>query len=68
MTALHEPLALMWQDVLRKNGIHAMVKNMGGGLAYEWGRASTPSPDYDIFVKKSDLERAREVLGLGEEE
>lgn len=59
---LDEPEAEMWRELLQNNGIPAMVKNMGGGLSYEWGRAATFAKDYDLFVKRSDVERTREIL------
>ncbi|MGB2694122.1 MAG: hypothetical protein WBD55_02915 [Dehalococcoidia bacterium] len=59
---LSEPEAEMWRELLQNNGVQAMTKNMGGGLAYNWGRATTFANDYDIFVKRSDVGRARDLL------
>ena len=57
-----EPEAEMWRELLRNNGIPAMSKNMTG-WAYNWGAQSLPfERNYDLFVKQSDVERAREVL------
>ncbi len=64
-SGLSEPEAEMWRELLQNNGIPAMVKNMGGGLGYQWGRATTFTNDYDLFVKRSDLVRAQEIYSQG---
>lgn len=57
---LSEPEALMYRELLENNGVAAMVKNMNAlSVTREFG--SMPG-DFDILVKQSDLERAREVL------
>ncbi len=57
--ALPEPEAEMWRGLLANNGIVAMVKYAGalGGYGYRGG-----TRDFDLFVKQSDLVRARQVL------
>jgi hypothetical protein len=58
--ALGETEAQMSRDILEDNGIPATVKNTDAlSIAYY---ASTGN-SYDLFVKQSDLERARELLG-----
>ncbi len=54
--------AEMWRELLENDGVPAMFKNMGGGLSYHFGAADTFTSDWDLFVKESDLERARELL------
>ncbi|MDZ4278972.1 MAG: DUF2007 domain-containing protein [Dehalococcoidia bacterium] len=57
---MSEPEAQMWRDVLADNGIAATTKNMNFlSVAYYAG----PFNDFDMWVKQSDLERARETLG-----
>jgi hypothetical protein len=46
---------------LREAGIHAMARRSFGGP--EWGLSSAN----DVLVNAEDLERARELLGAGEE-
>ena len=58
-TGLLEPEAEMWQELLAKNGIRAMVRNMDV-LSVAYG--ASPSNNFDMWVKQSDLERAREIL------
>jgi hypothetical protein len=56
-----EPEALMLQELLASEGVHALVRNRdaatsrGGG----WG----PAWAYELCVLRRDLRRAREVLG-----
>lgn len=59
--ALTEPDAEMWRTLLVNNGVPAMVKNVGSGF-WRMGQPSSFSPDYDLFVRQSDLERAEEIL------
>ncbi len=58
--ALTEPEAEMWRELLENGGITAMVKYVGA----LGGQASRPlgTREFDLFVKQSDLERAREIL------
>jgi hypothetical protein len=58
--ALSEAEAQMSRDILEDNGIPAMVKNMNFlTVTHEAGSFGN---DHDLFVKQSDLERARELL------
>ena len=58
-SGLSELEAKMWQELLAKNGIHTLAKSANFLSAYQ----VAPMPnDYDIWVKQSDLERAREIL------
>lgn len=58
--ALSETEAQISRDILQDNGIPAMVKNMNFlTVTHEAGSIGN---DYDLFVKQSDLERARELL------
>lgn len=61
--AMNKPEAEMWREMLENDGIPSMVKNITGGYLYEYGNATLMRPDFDLFVKQSDLERAREALG-----
>lgn len=58
-SGLSEPEAGMWRELLEDAGIRCLVKNMNY-LSVSYGAAG-PN-DYDMWVKRSDLERAREVL------
>jgi hypothetical protein len=60
---LREEEAEMWRELLQNNGIPAMVKNVGGGLGYHYGRAGMFTADYALYVRSSDVAGAREVLG-----
>ncbi len=60
IAALTEPEALMRRELLDRGGVPAMVKNTGALQSH----LQLPfSQDFDIFVKKSDAERAAEILG-----
>ena len=65
--ALSEPEAEMWRELLAEGGIVTMVKYAGalGGYGYRGGGTI----DFELFVKQSDMERAREILApmLGSE-
>ncbi len=62
---LSEAEAQMSRDILEDNGIPAMVKNMNFlTVTHETGSFGN---DYDLFVKQSDLERARELLSPAQE-
>ncbi|MCH7812132.1 MAG: DUF2007 domain-containing protein [Chloroflexi bacterium] len=58
--AISEQEAGMWRELLENNGIPAMSKNMSG-LSVT-GHVGPMAIDFDLFVKRSDLERAREIL------
>ncbi len=60
VAALSEPEAQMRRELLENNGVPAMVKDRGGGLHAIGGGVPF---GYDLFVKKSDAERAAEILG-----
>ena len=59
MTAPNEPLARLWEQVLQEAGIPSLVRPGGPG-AGAWGSVATF--EHDIFVRESDLERAREIV------
>ncbi len=59
--ALSEPEAAMWRELLENNGIPAMVKNTNV-LSVTFETGSMPW-DCDLYVRRRDLERAREILG-----
>ncbi len=58
--ALSEPDALMRRELLDANGIAALARNVSGDSA-AYGAASPFG--FGLFVKKSDAERAAEILG-----
>ena len=60
IAALTEPEALMRRELLDHQGVPAMVKNTGALQSH----LQLPfSQDFDLYVKKSDAERAVEILG-----
>ena len=58
--ALSEPEAQMRREQLEREGVPAMVKDMGAGFS---AYGATPPLGFDLFVKQSDLERAEDILG-----
>ncbi len=60
VAALTEPEAQMRQELLENESVPAMVKNVG---ALQSHLQQPFSQDFDLFVKRSDAERAAEVLG-----
>jgi hypothetical protein len=59
-SALTEPEALMWRELLENNGVPAMVKNVNPlSVTHSF---PTPFGDFDLYVKQADAERAEEVL------
>jgi len=56
--ALSEPVAEMYRELLADNGIVAMVKNMGALTHLRLPMEN----DFDLFIRQSDLERAKELL------
>ena len=58
--ALPEPEAEMWRELLANSDIMAMVKYAGalGGYGYR----GVGTRDFEMFVKQSDVARAREIL------
>jgi len=62
VAAITEPEAEMWRELLAANGIPTMVKNTSF-LSVDMGGAPLPTPNhFDMWVKQSDFERARELL------
>ena len=58
--ALSEPEAEMWREALANEGIPSASKNTDGvAVAY----SASSGQSIDLFVKQSDLARARETLG-----
>lgn len=55
----NEPLARWSADILRQEGIEALVRASGAGIG-AWGSAAMLS--HDLFVLESDRERALEIL------
>jgi len=55
-----EPVAKMWQDILRREGIIAMVKLERGAVGQPYIPAF--SPVYELHVLESQLERATAIL------
>lgn len=58
-TAPNEPIAQMWAADLRNEQIPVMLKPGGPGFG-AWASAATF--EHDIFVRRIDLDRARELL------
>lgn len=59
MTAPNEPVARMWVDVLRDEGIPAMIKPLGPGIG-AWGSAS--NLEHALYVREADAARGRDVI------
>jgi hypothetical protein len=59
MTAPNEPMARFWEDVLADAGIPVLVKPGGPG-AGGWGSVATFA--HDLFVRRDDFDRARELV------
>jgi hypothetical protein len=57
---LLEPEAEMWREILSNEGVRSFTKILDP-IALSDGRAT--GLNVGIFVKRSDLERARQVLG-----
>ncbi len=64
-TAPNEPIARMWADVLRDEGIQTMLKPIGPGVG-AWASAATF--EHELFVLRSRLDQAREVLAAEQNE
>jgi len=60
VAALSEPEAQMRRELLENEGVPSMVKDRGGGLHAIGGSVPFGA---DLFVKRSDAERAAEILG-----
>jgi hypothetical protein len=59
-TATGEPVARMWQDILRHEGIIAMVKLERGAVGQPYIPAFDPV--YQLHVLESQLDSAKAVL------
>ena len=59
MTAPNEPMARFWEAVLADAGIPALVRPGGPG-AGAWASVATFS--HDLYVRQSDLDRARDIV------
>jgi hypothetical protein len=55
-----EPVAKMWQDILRREGIIALVKLEGGAVGQPYIPAFAPV--YQLHVLESQLDRAKAIL------
>lgn len=59
ISAPNEPIARMWEDILRDEGIPVLVRPGGPG-AGGWGSVATF--EHDLYVRPDDLARARQVM------
>lgn len=57
-SASNEPVARMWQDILRRENITALLQARGGAVPY----GMTVTTEHTLYVLKSQQERARAVL------
>jgi hypothetical protein len=64
MTASNEPMARYWEDVLVDAGIPVLVRPGGPG-AGGWGSVATFA--HDLYVRRDDLTRAREIVAADED-
>lgn len=60
VTAPNEPIAQMWQDILKQKGITAMLKGESGSVGQPY--ASSLALHCELHVRESQLSRARTVL------
>jgi hypothetical protein len=58
-TLPNEPLAEMWAETLRRNGIEVLVKPLGPGFG-AWG--SNFSFDHELYVLTSHHDQAKAIL------
>lgn len=58
-TLPNEPLAQMWAETLRRNGINVLVKPQGPGFG-AWG--STFSFDHELHVRAVDFDDAKAIV------
>ena len=63
MTAPNEPMARYWEDMLVDVGIPVLVKPGGPGAG---GWASVATFEHDLYVRRDDLDRAREIVAEDE--
>ena len=59
MTAPNEPMARYWEDLLVDAGIRVLVRPGGPG-AGGWGSVATFA--HDLYVRRDELSRAREIV------
>jgi hypothetical protein len=59
VTAPNEPLARFWEQILIDAGIPVLVRPGGPG-AGGWGSVATFA--HDLYVRRDDLHRAREIM------
>jgi hypothetical protein len=64
VTAPNEPLARLWEQLLIEAGIPVLVRPGGPG-AGAW--ASVATFEHELYVRASDLERAREIIAEDDE-
>jgi hypothetical protein len=65
MTAPNEPMARFWEQVLADAGIPVLVRPGGPG-AGGWGSVAIFA--HDLYVRESDLSRAREIVAADVDE
>jgi hypothetical protein len=58
-TLPNEPLAQMWAETLRRNGIEVLVKPLGPGVG-AWGSSFTF--EHELHVLRSQLRAARLLI------
>lgn len=59
ITAPNEPIARLWEEMLREAGIPSLVRPGGPG-AGGWGSVATFA--HDLYVRERDLARARLIV------
>jgi hypothetical protein len=64
MTAPNELMARYWEDVLVDAGIPVLVRPGGTG-AGGWGSVATFA--HDLYVRRDDLTRAREIVAADDD-
>jgi hypothetical protein len=64
MTAPNELMARYWEDVLVDAGIPVLVRPGGPG-AGGWGSVATFA--HDLYVRRDDLTRAREIVAADDD-
>jgi hypothetical protein len=62
--APNEPIARLWEEMLREAGIPALVRPGGPG-AGGWGSVATF--EHNVYVRERDLPRARDLLAEDED-
>ncbi len=59
ITAPNEPIARMWEQMLVDASIPTLVKPEGPGTG-GWGSVAVSA--HELYVRRSDLERAKEIM------